>query len=206
MKITEKFLQWALDWGAEWVMVLIVGCSFISWLIILERLIIFSKWRGSFSIFMEDLLRRIQSGEPRETIAAWCAGSPLMEAKIAAVGLESVDEKSASEGMQGTLILMRNQLLQRLTILGTLGNNIPFVGLLGTIIGVIQAFHALSTTTSMNPNVIMASISEALVATGVALLATLPSVVMYNYFYRVLQSRSHNSQTVMHFIIKSWKN
>ena len=68
-----------------------------------------------------------------------------------------------------------------MTLLGTLGNNAPFVGLLGTVLGVIEAFHQLSggPAKAAMGNV-MSGIAEALVATGVGLFVALPAVVAYN--------------------------
>src|SRR5882672_8013122 len=68
-----------------------------------------------------------------------------------------------------------------MTFMGTLGNNAPFIGLLGTVIGVIQAFHVLGEGQNKQAmGNVMTGISEALVATGVGLLVALPAVVAYN--------------------------
>lgn len=68
----------------------------------------------------------------------------------------------------------------KLLWLGTLGNNAPFVGLFGTVLGVIKAFHDLAES-GAGPEVVMAGLSEALVATAVGLLVAIPSVLAYNW-------------------------
>jgi len=73
----------------------------------------------------------------------------------------------------------RRRLERRLLLLGTLGNNAPFIGLFGTVLGVTKAFHDLATS-GAGPEVVMAGLSEALVATAVGLLVALPCVFSYN--------------------------
>jgi biopolymer transport protein ExbB len=76
------------------------------------------------------------------------------------------------------------QLEKRLGILATFGNNAPFIGLFGTVLGVINAFHSLGDENSLGVATIMGGISEALVATATGLFVAIPSVMAYNYFVR----------------------
>ncbi len=71
-----------------------------------------------------------------------------------------------------------------LTFLGTVGSNAPFVGLFGTVLGIIKAFRDLALETQSASAAVMAGISEALVATAVGLLVAIPAVVAYNYLRR----------------------
>jgi len=81
------------------------------------------------------------------------------------------------------MVLRQQQHLdRRLSILGTIGSNAPFIGLLGTVLGIIKAFHDLSFNAAGGPSVVMAGIAEALVATAVGLLVAIPAVVFFNYF------------------------
>jgi biopolymer transport protein ExbB len=77
----------------------------------------------------------------------------------------------------------RRRLEGKLLFLGTLGNNAPFIGLFGTVLGVIKAFHDLATS-GAGPEVVMAGLSEALVATAVGLLVALPCVFSFNYLQK----------------------
>lgn len=77
---------------------------------------------------------------------------------------------------------------KRLGILATFGNNAPFIGLFGTVLGVIKAFHSLGTSTEFGVRVAMTGISEALVATALGLFVAIPSVVAYNYFVRRIKT------------------
>ena len=74
--------------------------------------------------------------------------------------------------------------MRRTSILGTLGATAPFIGLLGTVCGIIQSFQSLAETANRSTNAVMGGIAEALVATGMGLLVAIPCVVAYNYFSR----------------------
>lgn len=81
-------------------------------------------------------------------------------------------------------ISLRLDLEKRLGILATFGNNAPFIGLFGTVLGIIKAFHDLGHSSEFGVRVVMAGISEALVATAMGLFVAIPSVIAYNYFVR----------------------
>lgn len=77
---------------------------------------------------------------------------------------------------------------KRLGILATFGNNAPFIGLFGTVLGVMQAFHDLGKSSEFGVRVVMEGISEALVATALGLFVAIPSVIAYNYFVRKIKT------------------
>ena len=202
MGITEQFMKLAL-FGAEWVMYLLILCSILSLTIIIERIVYFFKIRGDFGDFIQTLTNRLQSCDTLDTTAAWCAGQPMLEARVAAVGLERSKDslRSIEESMNATMILARTRMSRGLTILGTLSNNSPFIGLFGTIIGIIQAFHALATTKSAGPEVVMASISEALVATAVGIMVAIPAALAFNLFSNAMKKKMANSETVARIVV-----
>ncbi len=82
---------------------------------------------------------------------------------------------------------LKLSLEKRLGILATFGNNAPFIGLFGTVLGIIEAFHALSKTEEFGIRVVMGGISEALVATALGLFVAIPSVMAYNFFVRKIK-------------------
>ncbi len=81
-------------------------------------------------------------------------------------------------------LTLKLSLEKRLGILATFGNNAPFIGLFGTVLGIIKAFHDLGTSKEFGVRVVMTGISEALVATAMGLFVAIPSVIAYNYFVR----------------------
>ncbi len=83
---------------------------------------------------------------------------------------------------------LRILLEKRLGILATFGNNAPFIGLFGTVLGIINAFHSLSKEgNEFGVNVVMGGISEALIATATGLFVAIPCVIAYNYFVRKIK-------------------
>lgn len=86
-----------------------------------------------------------------------------------------------------TISQIKIALEKRLGLLATFGNNAPFIGLFGTVLGIINAFHTLSKGSEFGVNAVMGGISEALVATATGLFVAIPSVMAYNYFVRKIK-------------------
>ncbi|WP_186644709.1 MotA/TolQ/ExbB proton channel family protein [Fluviispira vulneris] len=203
MNLTQEFLKFALATGPQWVMYLLILCSIVNIAIIIDRILFFQKMKGDFSDFIRNLTDRLNSSESLEKTSAWCSGQKMLEASVAAVGLErGMDNiKAAEESMHATMIAAKMRLEKGTVVLGTLGSNTPFIGLFGTIIGIIEAFHALSTAANPGPEVIMASISEALVATALGLLVAIPAVISYNFFNRAIKKKMANSDATARIIL-----
>lgn len=99
----------------------------------------------------------------------------------------SSGESALSHMMDGKLIEERMFLEKRIVILSSLGNNAPFIGLLGTVLGIIKAFYNLGTLGNTGAEVVMRSISTALLATACGLLIAIPVVMLNNFFSRRLK-------------------
>jgi biopolymer transport protein TolQ len=95
------------------------------------------------------------------------------------LGPNAVEEK-----MQIALSEQRLQLEKNLGWLGTMGNTAPLIGLLGTVWGIMRAFHDMAHTGSAGPSVVAAGIAEALFTTAAGLLVAVPAVMLYNHFLR----------------------
>ena len=102
--------------------------------------------------------------------------------------------------MTSRLVLERSSLETNLIVLGTLGNNAPFVGLFGTVLGIIKAFNDLAVTGSSGVGVVMAGISSALIATAFGILVAIPAVVANNSFQRSLKNKIANAQSLIHLL------
>jgi biopolymer transport protein ExbB len=107
-----------------------------------------------------------------------------LEARVALAGLKNFPKGAAAveEVMASRWLHEKQRLEKYLIILGTLGNNAPFIGLFGTVLGVIKAFNDLGTTGQSGVAVVMAGISVALIATAFGILVAIPAVVANNYF------------------------
>jgi biopolymer transport protein ExbB len=103
--------------------------------------------------------------------------------------------------MAGAKARERHRLERNLAFLGTLGSNAPFIGLFGTVIGIIKAFHDLAKNQAGGVTVVMAGISEALVATAVGLLVAIPAVVAFNYFNRRVRTKMTEVDWMAHLAL-----
>ena len=102
-----------------------------------------------------------------------------------------------SAGIDGEMIKRRRELESGMTLLGTLGNNAPFVGLLGTVIGVIVAFADLAGgSNKVQMDKVMGGIAEALIATGVGLFVAIPAVVAYNFYQKKITDIEDNIASI----------
>jgi biopolymer transport protein ExbB len=113
------------------------------------------------------------------------------EARVLGAGLSVADHgaEAAEKRIAGAVTAEKLRMDRGLALLATTGANAPFVGLFGTVLGIIAAFHDLSINTSEASEAVMAGISEALVATAVGLLVAIPAVVAYNGFTRWVKTR-----------------
>jgi biopolymer transport protein ExbB len=175
--------------GATWVLYFLVALSTVQLAIIIERGVVFYRTRP------RRLRARVQdalaSGGTRAVTLA-LASDPSLGGKVIAAGAASADRglTAAQEIMKSTLTDERLRLERGLSFLGTIGNNAPFIGLFGTVLGVIHATANLATSAGHGTSAVMSGISEALVSTAVGLLVALPAVAAFNYFQRVAKTRA----------------
>ena len=95
---------------------------------------------------------------------------------------------------------------QRLSPLGTIANVAPFIGLFGTVLGVIRAFHAISLKMGAGPSVVAGGIAEALISTAAGLFVAIPAVVAYNYFLKQARRLSIELERVATLLIHRAKS
>jgi biopolymer transport protein ExbB len=196
MDIQERLTAFALL-GATWVMWLLVVLSVVGLAIILERTYFFAVTRDDVDKLRVDLLACLKKSQLGEAIKR-VQQSRSFEAMVALAALDSAEDgaEAANERMQGEQQIARLHMERNLAFLGTVGNNAPFVGLLGTVIGIIRAFHALDEGQGKITAGLMADIGEALVATAIGILVALPAVAAYNYFQRLIKARLARGQAL----------
>ena len=165
-----------------------------------------TRWEGSRAT-------RGSSGRPRRW-RRW--GAP------ASTGFAEFDSglKSAEEAMAGATVRVRLNLESYLSFLGTVGNNAPFVGLFGTVIGIIQAFDKLragetaardsarraaqaggAMAPTLDTGAVMGTLAEALVATAIGLLVAIPAVAAFNYFQRRIKSMLTDTEALTQLVL-----
>ena len=188
--------------SAEWIIWILSLLSIWSLAIIVERIWILRVRSSGVDELQEDLQEQVQKRRTTETEVT------LRASKTAAarVVLRTVDiMKTASlpleEGLAIAVSEEKLDLDRRIAILGTLGSNAPYIGLLGTVLGIIHAFHNLSLNIQGGPSVILKGISEALVATALGLFIAIPAVMAYNYFVRLIRKALIKSENVARAIV-----
>ena len=210
MNLVEWLQGLMTSFGAQWVMWLMIVLSVISVAVMLERGWFYFSLRDDIPKLAADLRRQLREGDA-ESALRQLEASPSAEAAVVVAGLREADRgmKAADEAMKGAAALQRMKLERRLAYLGTLGNNAPFIGLFGTVIGVVQAFEQLgkqgmttaASASSAAPQQVMASIAEALVATAVGLVVAIPAVAMYNFYQRISRSILANTDALSHVLL-----
>jgi biopolymer transport protein ExbB len=196
--VTEILKQLALA-GDVWVLWVLIAASVLSLGVILERWWVFRKNRLDFPRFLDDWARRVEKKDlPGARQAAQHAVG--IEARVALAGLENFGKGPASveEAMTSRLVLERATLEKHLIILGSLGNNAPFIGLFGTVLGIITAFNDLAISGQSGVSVVMAGISSALVATALGIFVAVPAVIATNAFHTRLKRLTTNAQSLIH--------
>lgn len=204
MHITEKFLALTLL-GAEWVLWLLIALSVVSVGIMIERAwFFFARTVNAASLGekLDKLLRSGQFAEARKLMQA----SRGIEAIVVDSGLAEVNRgaDAVAEAMLSSKASERLKLERNLAVLGTLGNNTPFIGLLGTVLGIIKASHDLAGAQSGGgaaATAVMSGVFEALVATAVGLMVAIPAVIGYNYFQRRVRATVGGIDTLAHLVL-----
>jgi len=131
-----------------------------------------------------------------------------IQARVLASGLDAAKDGTASaeEAISGTLVFEKSKAERGLLVLGTVGSNAPFIGLFGTVLGIIKAFHDLAAAQSEATEAVMAGISEALVATAIGLMVAIPAVILYNGFQQKVKSSLSKSTSLSHLMLAKMKS
>jgi biopolymer transport protein ExbB len=185
MDIVQPIKQSLLAVGASPVMWLMLALSVASVAVMLERAIFFRRIRADMHALVRGLTERLRARDI-EGARRVLDQSDSAEAAVVSVGLAEARRgaNAVREAMSGATLLQRARLERGLGFLGTLASNTPFIGLFGTVIGIIMAFDHLSSSAARGSasQAVMGSIAEALVATAVGIGVAVPAVVAFNSF------------------------
>ncbi|MFA5028099.1 MAG: MotA/TolQ/ExbB proton channel family protein [Candidatus Methylomirabilota bacterium] len=167
--------------GGDWVIYGLMLCSVAALAVMIERAIVLRLEQRQLDVLSSALLKGLKT-EDIGSLDGIAGRHPGAASRILKAGLAQARHGAA--GVEDHLVaaglMEKRHLERRLLLLGTLGNNAPFVGLFGTVLGVIKAFHDLAQSAA-GPEVVMQGLSEALVATAVGLFVAIPCVIAYNY-------------------------
>lgn len=190
--VVATFTKFA-NLGAAWVMWLMLALAFALTVLIIERIVLFSRTRIDAASVGRQLFEHLERGElerARELVAAGRA----MEERIIADGLEAWPRgsRAVTQVIKSSVERERQRYERFLGYMGTVGSNAPFVGLLGTVIGIVISFQELASNPKGGMAVVGPGIAEALASTAVGLIVAIPAVVAFNAFRGSLTKRLSN--------------
>jgi len=185
--------------GTGWVIWLLILLSIASMAVMLERFIYYRRnSMGNIDAVSDQLMMGDLEGAVRAV-----GGRRGLEAEVVRLGVKGAARgaEAVEEIVRATIARERIKYEHYLAYLGTLGNNAPFIGLFGTVLGIIKAFAALAINAKLGAVTggatnIMAGISEALVATALGLMVAIPAVAVYNGFGRWLKTIIARSEVI----------
>lgn len=187
-----------------WVLVLL---SVFSIAFILERWLTLRSFKNK-SLKVNAQIRETLQSNNLDEIEDLARDKGSFEGRALSYGLRHVKDRGQDgleEIFNSYALVERPRLERYLNFLATVGSNAPFIGLLGTVFGIMDAFRALATSQS-DAQAVMQGISEALVATAVGLLVAIPAVIAYNYFQRQVKSVLQSLESVRDLCLAYAKN
>ncbi|MEZ4287206.1 MAG: MotA/TolQ/ExbB proton channel family protein [Polyangiales bacterium] len=215
MNTVEAIKYFFLEAGAGWVLWLLFALSIASVAVALERWFAYRKADEDVHAIANELSNALQSDDASSAMKK-LASHEGVAARIASAGLSVAERgpEAAESAMKSRTALERNALENRLAFLATLGNNAPFIGLFGTVIGIIGAFEELGHSAAGHVNAsnasastaVMSSIAEALVATAVGIAVALPAVAAYNYLQRRVERIVSDSDVLSNLVMAYLKS
>jgi len=167
-------------------MYVLIFCSVLSLAVIFERLVYYAKRsRVSRAKFMEKIKNELAEHDVEAALKI-CEriDTPFSKVAKAGLSLHRHNEKILSQAMEREITIETIKLERFISITGTIGSTAVYIGLLGTVLGIIRAFHDISLSKGGGVNVVIGGISEALVCTAAGLLVAIPAVISYNFFIR----------------------
>jgi biopolymer transport protein ExbB len=196
--------------GAEWVLYLLLILSVYSITLIVERALFYRDASRGIQAFRAKIRETAASGQL--TQLGQIADARLKERKGKSPDLETemasamIAHGKASpdillEVAQDAVLRTRLQWEKNLSVLATIGSNAPFVGLFGTVLGIIKAFHDLSQQAATGASTVTSGISEALVATAIGLLVAIPAAIAFNLYQRRVKTALAEAESLKSFLV-----
>ncbi len=204
--VISAFLNFA-SFGAEWVMWLLIVLGAVMIMLCIERAKLYISTKVNAPDIGRQLTLHLENGHLEEAKKVVERGY-AMEERVVADLLEAFPRgKSVVEQVLLSAIERERQRFDRfLGFMGTLGNNAPFIGLFGTVIGIIVSFKELAVNPKGGLEVVGPGIAEALVATAVGLLIAIPAVVAYNTFKGTVRERLGNADFLGRIVLANARN
>jgi biopolymer transport protein ExbB/biopolymer transport protein TolQ len=201
------------------VIVILICLSIWSLYVCVERLIVFRKARRQSLLFARQATEHLKNDRPQAAIDAASKYPQSHLARVVSAGLQAFQYESqtsplseveiveaATRAVERATLLTTSDMKRGIGSLATIATITPFIGLFGTVIGIINAFHGMALTASAGIGAVSAGIAEALVATAFGLGVAIPAAWMFNYFTNVLErlqvEMSNSSSELVDFFMK----
>ena len=201
MDLSSAFVDFA-QLGANWVLWLLIVLSVISVGVMIDRALWLRRRDTDTERFTRELKGAFERGE-LERVQTKYMDDPAIPIQVGLRGLAVRDKgaEAVAEAMHGERARWRRAADRNLIVHGTLGNNVPFVGLFGTVLGVINAFQHLATKAANAEQETLGNIAEALSATAIGLLVAIPAVIAFNFFSRKVRVIMGGADEVAHAVL-----
>ena len=182
-----------MAWPARTVVVILFVMSSWSVGIMIDRALMYGAARKQSRVFVAQVAGALREGKLDEAISIAERNKKSHIAKVVATGLSEFQSASAQvaeqevveaakRGLERSIAIVHAEMKRGLAGLATIGSTAPFVGLLGTVVGIINAFKGIATQKAAGLSAVAGGISEALVTTALGLLVAIPAVWAYNIF------------------------
>jgi biopolymer transport protein ExbB/TolQ len=191
---------------SEWVLWLLLGLSLLSVAVMVERWIFYRRRKVNFDSLRDEFTKCLDKGD-FEAAAKLLAKTDSIETNVTLAGLRGYDKgpESVEDLLAGAMSREKGMYERRLSILATLASNSPYIGLFGTVLGIVRAFKDLSKDIASASSGVMAGIAEALVATAVGLLVAIPAVIAYNVFKGMVKDSVTNTEALSRLLLAELK-
>ena len=207
-----------MGWLARAVVIVLFIMSAWSLGVMIDRVLAFNAARSQSRSFAPAVAGALKNGNLDEAIKIGDRFGKSHLAKVVVAGLQEFKAHNMSSEISGETIEASKRALERaeaivhaelkrgVSTLATIGSSAPFVGLFGTVVGIINAFKGIASEKSTGLGAVAGGISEALVTTAIGLLVAIPAVWMYNYFAGRIEAfdveRGNSSSELVDYFIK----
>ena len=192
--------------NTEWVLWLLLSLSALSIGIMIERAFFYRRHRVDIGALRAEFSRLLDAGD-FDGAARLLAAHDSLETNVVLFGLRkhALGPDSVEQLVAGAARTEQARFERRLPFLATIAANAPFIGLFGTVLGIIRAFRDLVGNMSQASDAVMAGIAEALIATAVGLLVAIPAVVAFNVFKSKVKRLADNANLLAATLLASLK-
>ena len=182
-----------MTWLPKGIIILLFLLSVWSFGVMIDRALMYSAARKQSRMFVQQVAGALREGKLDEAISIAERNKKSHIAKVVATGLSEFQSASAQvpdeevieaarRGLERSVAIVHAEMKRGLSGLATIGSTAPFVGLFGTVTGIINAFKGIETSHATGLSAVAGGIAEALVTTAMGLVVAIPAVWAYNYF------------------------